>query len=291
MTRGIFVVGAGRSGTKFLMNVLNNSPAIHIAPEIHFFSWLIHAGFRKNLRHRAKPAGEEYPLNAIIDCLNSKDNFGTYWRRDVRFRDEEVRRRFGGESATEQNIYRYIIEHDLPEGRDPESYSLVGEKTPSNVFHLDKITRGFPDALVFHIFRNPIDVLQSEVNKESKPDYPLDKKNPFYPYGLALFVFFVWFYGALKALRFRRKYKNLYFISYELMVSDLPGTTRQLASVCGIEYEAGLHTVHRVDSSYNRSSDSGCWRAPGWVRGIYRVCLGPVIKAMDRHAINAGTGS
>ena len=76
----------------------------------------------------------------------------------------------------------------------------IGEKTPLNIFHIRRLFKWFPNAQILFIYRNPIDVLRSEVNKKNKPDYFLAKDNPLYPYGLVVFVFFEWLLAALIAL-------------------------------------------------------------------------------------------
>src|SRR3989344_1618223 len=188
----LFIVGAGRSGTKFLMNILNNSQFVHIAPEIHYFSSLIHNGFRKNIR-KSYGTSTEYGIDQVMKSLRRRDNFGTYWRRGNKFIEQEVMSWFCDRRMDEKSIYEYIIHHDYAHNApDKPHIKHLGEKTPSNIFHVGRILKWFPDATILFIYRNPIDVLKSEVNKGHKPDYPLSKSNPLYAYGLIAYVFTEW---------------------------------------------------------------------------------------------------
>jgi hypothetical protein len=288
MIRSVFIVGAGRSGTKFMMNVLNNSDSVHLAPEIHYFSWLFHAGFRKNLRKAYKRVNGEYDLNDVVSCILNGEHFGTYWRRDNGFSEAEIRKWFEGRKVSEENIYKFLIDHDAARNRAADQLLLRGEKGGSNVFHLKELFEWFPEARVIFMYRAPLDVLKSEVNKGSKPDYPLSKRNPLYAYGLVPMVFLIWALGALNALRYARRHPQIYFVSYEQMASALDEVARTLASACGIAYSEELCKVSRVDSSFGSSEGKAYWNPPAWVRGLYRLFLDPLRKQLDRKSVHRG---
>ena len=108
------------------------------------------------------------------------------------------------------------MEHDRDMYPSKREVAYLGEKTPSNVFHLHRLIEWFPQSVIFYIFRDPIAVLESEVNKRNKPGYPIKKSNPLYAYGLVGFVLVSWWLGARKALR-HRNYTGLVFVSYEIV--------------------------------------------------------------------------
>ncbi|MBW2058230.1 MAG: sulfotransferase [Deltaproteobacteria bacterium] len=281
-TRPIFVVGAGRSGTKFLMNILNNSPYIHIAPEIHYFSSLVHEGFLKNLRRRVKRAGK-FTLDELVCCLQGTGHFGTYWRRGIQFPAREIAEWFGQVEINERSIHRFIIEKDYMEnGGDKERVKYMGEKTPSNVFHLKRLFRWYPEATVLFIYRNPVDVLRSEVNKACKPDYPLPKGSLLYPYGLAVYVFCEWLAGAIIAVYYRLKRgDSLLIVSYEQLCCRTREITRRICGKIGVPYARGLCKVERIDSSYSRGTGRPHWHPPGWISLFYRISLAIPIRILD----------
>lgn len=287
MTNYLFIVGAGRSGTKFLMNILNNSEFVHLAPEIHFFSSLAHNGFRKNLR---KQFGNkhQYPVAEIIQCLQAGGHFGTYWRRHVSFINQDVQRRLSKEKIEEKDIYTFLVEHDYrrrANGRVDIKY--IGEKGGLNIFHIDELLMWYPDAIIFFMYRNPVSVLKSEVNKDLKPDYPLSKSNPLYPYGLAIYVFFLWLFAALAALFYRAKHReNIYLISYEYMADHLEEVIRAVTTVLNVPYSKDLCDVDREDSSFANNDPTHWWSPPTWIVIIYKVFLNPIKKMIDNRAFH-----
>ena len=288
MTRRLFVVGAGRSGTKFMMNVLNNSDQVHLAPEIHFFSSLIHKGFRRNVR-KLFGKRDRYDAKQVAQALLRERHFGTYWRRDNAFDEADILACFSSGGASLREIYAYIIDHDCRrETKDKQELVYVGEKTPANVFHLTELRRWFPDAQFVFMFRDPIEVLSSEVNKDLKPDYPISKDNPIYPYGLVAFVFWEWLIAALHVLRFRARHPGqVILVRHRQMVDDLPGTTRRVAERIGIPFEETLCEVRKVDSSFATGDKSTWWCPPGWIKGCYKLFLGPLDRMMLRRSVHA----
>lgn len=291
MIKGIFIVGAGRSGTKFMMNVLNNNSSIHLAPEIHFFSSLFHSGFRKNLRKKYKQIDGQYGLDDVVECILDGKHFGTYWRRENGITDAGIREWFKGRDVSEENIYKYLIEHDVSRYGDGKEVGITlrGEKGGSNIFHLNELLEWFPDASVIFMYRNPLDVLKSEVNKGSKPDYPLNKRNPLYAYGLVPAVFLIWALGAMNVLRYKRKYNNIHLVSYEQMVKRLDEVTRTITALCGVEYSERMCNVMKEDSSFNSGEVASYWNPPGWVMALYSILLNPLRKKLDSQSIHHDT--
>lgn len=287
MTKPLFIVGAGRSGTKFLMNILNNSPFVHLAPEIHFFSSLIHAGFRKNLR-KACGTKKQYGVGEILECLCRPDNFGTYWRRQNEFSERGLREWFQDKPTEDRNIYQFIIQHDyLRRVSGKPRLKYLGEKTPSNIFHVGEILGWFADATVLFIYRSPLDVLKSEVNKGHKPDYPLKKSNPLYAYGLVAYVFLEWLLAAVLALAHRHRCpNNVVFISYDFMNHDVQGVIRRVAGILDIPYAPEMCQVEKVDSSLSGDATDAVWTPPRWIAWMYGAFLSPIMMLLDRRAVH-----
>ncbi|MEW6331327.1 MAG: sulfotransferase [Pseudomonadota bacterium] len=290
MTTPLFVVGAGRSGTKFLMNILNNSEHVHLAPEIHYFSSLMHDGFRKNLRrkHGKKP---EYRIEEVVDCLRSGRNFGTYWRRKNEFPDPEIETWFRDRRVDDKGIYEYIVRHDsVASASGKRRLRYLGEKTPSNVFHIGTLLDWFPDAVLLFMYRNPVDVLKSEVNKGFKPDYPLSKSNPLYAHGLVVYVFAVWLLAAVIALFYKaRNRDSIHFISYDYMAGNVEDVAQRLAGKLDIPYLPSMCQVEKVDSSMAQAAPGNLWTPPSWIAWLYRITLFPLMAKLDRRSLHHET--
>ena len=84
----VFVVGVGRSGTKFLVDVLSAHPELHISTETHFLSSALHNGFIK----AAKKVGDlnnDANLEIMVDKMFNKQIFGAFWKRGI-LKDKEA---------------------------------------------------------------------------------------------------------------------------------------------------------------------------------------------------------
>jgi len=284
----LFVCGAGRSGTTFLWKILNNSPSVNLATEIHYFSALYHNGFLYNYKKMKRKTGK-VSLDNLIHCLTKTNHFGMYWEKNQSFTTQEIRNYFSTENVDEKNIYNFLMERDLSKsGKSKKDIKYIGEKTPLNIFHVKQMLEWFPDALVLFIYRNPIDVLRSEVNKKMKPDYFIAKGNPFYPYGLVAFVFLEWFLAALIALYNHTVHKkNVLVVSYEQLSAHQKGSLLKICSAIDIDYTESLCVFKKIASSYQDGNAGMYWYPPKFVSLIYRFFLGPLFRRLDRKALNA----
>jgi len=273
----LFVCGAGRSGTTFLWKILNNSPSVNLATEIHYFSALYHNGFLYNYKKMKRKIGS-VSLDNLIHCLTKINHFGMYWEKSQPFTVKEIRSYFSTENVDEKNIYKFLMERDLSKsGKPKKDIKYIGEKT-----------KWFPNALVLFIYRKPIDVLRSEVNKKMKPDYFIAKGNPFYPYGLVVFVFFEWLLAALIALYNHTVHKkNVLVVSYEQLSVHQRETLLEICSALDIDYSENLCVFKKIASSYQGGKDASYWYPPKFVSLIYRFFLGPLFRRLDRKALNA----
>lgn len=284
----LFICGAGRSGTTFLWKILNKSPSVNLATEIHYFSSLYHNGFLRNfkkLRHKTN----RVKLDNVIDCITRGNHFGMYWEKNRYFPQQEIRNYFINRSLNDKTIYEYLIQHDLlASGKNHTRIKYVGEKTPLNIFHTKRLFKWFPDATMLFIFRNPIDVLRSEVNKKNKPAYPLRKGNLFYSCGLMIFVFFEWLLVAVIALYNKAIHKKKFIvISYEYLTSRQESTVYGICSAIGIEYSLDLCEFKKIGSSYSASGEKSYWYPAKWIVLLYTVFLNPVRRILNRVSLNA----
>ena len=278
----LFIVGAGRSGTTFLWRILNNSPQVHLATEIHYFSSLYHNGFLKNFK-KLKQKIQKPMIDDVSHCLQNGNHFGDYWQRNPYFSAQEIKEHFSNRSLNEKNIYNYLFEHDIRvKGKNKNLIKYIGEKTPLNIFHLRQLYKWYPDAFILFIYRNPIDVMMSAANKAHRPDY-LKRNNLLCHYGIVLFVFFEWLGSALIALfiKFVRKEKFM-IISYEQLVSHRQSTVKKITSVLNIEYSEDLCEVKKIGSSFSAGQKSSYWYPPKWIVLFYSLFLLPIYKMLNK---------
>lgn len=130
-------------------------------------------------------------------------------------------------------------------------------------------------------------MLKSEVNKRNKPDYPLNKENTLYVYGLVVFVFFEWLLAAVIAFCNKAMHKDKFIIiSYEFLTSRQELTVYRICSAIGIEYSAGFCEFKKMDSSYSTVGKKPHWYPPKWIVLLYTLFLSPLGCLLNRVSIN-----
>ena len=246
----VFIVGLGRSGTKFLQNVLTANPDVHLSAETHFFSELFHKGFIRTAKSIGDMKKDEN-VREIVDRMFNKKIHGTMWRTSKLKNRERILERFLESDRSFKSFFEIILDED----RLQQQKIIGGEKTPSHLFHVKTLMEWFPNAKVIQILRNPKDVLASEVTKKIKPDYPLKKKNFFYNLGLFVSVTFSW----NKAVQLDKKYKadypnNYYLVKYEDLLKDHRATVQKVCSFLNIDFREDMLNPPIVDTSFTDSN-------------------------------------
>jgi hypothetical protein len=281
----LFITGAGRSGTSFLMKVMTRSPEVHVATEIHFFSALFHDGLWKNFRRAAgrRRAAVAWSPERLAGFLNSGRHFGIFWDKADPFTPAEVADGLGGAPVGPKALYAFLLRRDQRRNAPGKWVRYIGEKTPLNIFHSSRLFQWFPEARILYIYRNPVDVLRSEVNKDEKPDYPVDRRHPVYAWGLIGFVFLEWGLAGILALWQRRRRPGRFLvISYEALTARPAEVTRAVADRLGIGFSEEMVRVRRFASSYAGKRRSEAWRPPRWVEAAYHFFLGPIRRKLDQ---------
>jgi hypothetical protein len=161
----IFIVGAPRSGTTLIAQILSNHQNIFIFNESLIYDFII----AQNLASADfKIAAGQLPAfiasrvkSRIGDSSINPDNFG------CRFTPDEA-------LEISAKLYHYVDDMEFSH----RSYSSLfagcmkiiasckgrgrwGDKTPNHVFYLDRIAKDFPDSKIIHIVRDPRSFLRS----------------------------------------------------------------------------------------------------------------------------------
>lgn len=139
----IMIVGAPRSGTTLLQQVLSGHPDVHTLPETHYFQFMLRADFRRLLdrmivrKSRFDAFATFVTSNSILDIpANRYSSWNT--RRVVDFFVDMMDRcaRVAGRSGW-------------------------AEKTPGHLFYIDEIERYRGDLKFVHVLRRPEEVVAS----------------------------------------------------------------------------------------------------------------------------------
>jgi hypothetical protein len=151
----VFIVGAPRSGTTLLRNILNRHPALAVCRETQFYHYVYARrrafGDLSNLRNRRRLV-EEYLSLQRIQGLGM----------DVSL----LAQRMLHEAATYRAMFHCMLEfHAESQGK-----TRSGEKTPHHALFTETLCEWFPGAVILHLVRDPRDVVASLRGMHWAPD-------------------------------------------------------------------------------------------------------------------------
>lgn len=135
-----FIVGAPRSGTTLLRDLLRQHPDLECPEETSFYRWTDPFATRGYTR--------TYQKNDIVCQHRKTDGFSDeeFWEI---YEKAETRRQF-------QDAYmeRFLQKRGNPDGR-------WFEKTPQHTAGLLRLLRDYPHAKIVHLYRSPLNVVAS----------------------------------------------------------------------------------------------------------------------------------
>jgi hypothetical protein len=166
----IFIVGASRSGTTLMRQLLERSERIAIARENHYLGHVRQSeGARYYFRTAADPASDE-AIKRVVEMIYGGEFQRLSRRRDVSGfwtwlvdsvpRDEMERRLLAAERSERGMFAAFLRAY-----ADSEGKPILGEKTPAHVAHVDTLLEWFPDARVVHMIRDPRAVYVSDLRR------------------------------------------------------------------------------------------------------------------------------
>jgi hypothetical protein len=248
----VFIVGVGRSGTKFLQSILSGHPELHISTETHFFSKALHNGFIKVV-DKIGSMKEDKNVRTLVDAMfTRKKIFGPFWKNQILKNKETVLERFLQSDRSYKSFYEIIIDED----KIQNNKSIGGEKTPSHLYHVDTLLKWFPQAKIIQIIRDPKKVLASEIHKGLKPDHPLKKGSTLYNLSLLIYVLINWNNSIKLDKKYKQKYpKNYTSVRYEDLLQDHENTIIKICDFLNLEFNANMLNPPVRGSSFSKNSD------------------------------------
>ncbi len=150
-----------------------------------------------------------------------------------------------------------LIEIFLYEKAYQQSATIPGSKFPLHIHYLNMLKKWFPGSKIIHLIRDPRAILSSEINKKSKPRFPISKKNrSIYNIGLTFYVI-IQYKWALKMHKRYSDDQNYLLCRFEDLVLDSRKTSKILCDFIGINFYDYMLDVKQVDSSYTDKFKKG----------------------------------
>ncbi|MBE9192481.1 sulfotransferase [Gloeocapsopsis crepidinum LEGE 06123] len=257
----IFIVGASRSGTTLMKQILNKHSDVHITlRETHYFDDL-----------RVKMAGREQQALNLEEIKLTEDYFLALTHKRY------------GEGIPEQGWMDRIELRTLAQklGCGTDSYfeafcqlsaqrdnkNIWGEKTPRHIFKLSEILTRYPNAKVICMVRHPGGVIASyrdwrNVAASSQKNRITNSYNP-------TIISLMWKAAFNAALQARDQFgtNRVYIQRFEDLIIDPESTLSALTSWLTLDYEPSILEIDLVNSSYSnkqRSSKVGFSMEPAY---------------------------
>jgi hypothetical protein len=139
-SKPFFMVGCVRSGTTFLRNVLRAHPHLASPEETHFYRW-------------AEPFGAPGYVSILQNNVVLKKH------RELDGISEAEFTEILGNSLSCRELYEQYMALYISRAK-PTALRWF-DKTPQNVYGVEKMIRDFPESKIIHIIRNPVDVISS----------------------------------------------------------------------------------------------------------------------------------
>lgn len=294
-TDHIFVVGASRSGTSWLGQILTQHSDIHICYETHFMNTLMHRGVLREIKKLGDLRRDEN-VTRLLDSLFSGKVFGTFWLQDKPWEElrdnlylqgahaldrESVERKILDSQRTPREIYQIIMD----EFAQVSGKGIGGDKTTSNVFHVDTLLEWYPGAKVIHIIRDPRAVLIS-MFKHQRIGFDLFRRFTFL-HRLELLVqcIVMWYLAIRKHCQYLKNddcRDRYYYFRYEDLYGNYNDELKRMFAFLDIECEPNLledpTLIPRTTTDYDskrRYENVDKWKGqiPNWMRVILEFAL------------------
>lgn len=239
----IFIIGFVRSGSTLLERVLDAHPAIVGTGEDSVFN-----GRLDQIRDaivKASLAGDMIELKEVVQEMADSvtDDMRERWKTI----DANTAKDEDPEAAAAH-----------PTTVEPERFA---DKMLTNYFNVGFIHMLFPNALILHVARNPMDVLWSAYKHEFPAgglDYTSDFKSVAHMYHMYREVIAHWD----EALPGR-----ITHVRYEDLVHDMPGMAKAIIGATGLEWNDSVLAFHKKKHAVNTLSTTQVRK------GIYKHSL------------------
>lgn len=203
----IFIVGAPRSGTSLLRNLLNRHPAIHLCDETYYFYYVYtRRRFFGNLQ------------NEVSRGLLVKRYLATYRMRRLGLNLDALAEVLMRDGVSYESFFAALMRfYALAQEKN-----RYGEKTPQHALFSEELCDWYPNCKLIHLVRDPRDVVAS------LQEMPWASNN-------ILANAKTWLSCNWSAARCRDR-NNYIVVHYEQLVGETETTLRRICTSIGEQY-------------------------------------------------------
>jgi hypothetical protein len=179
---------------------------------------------------------------------------GTYWKLLKAGRLPVERQQFVktilGSDRSDKAIFEIIMKIHT----HTSDNIILGDRTPSHLYHVKTLKKWFPNAKIIHTFRDPRAIIASQLKRllSRRADIFLHKQSaPVYTFMLVTYMTMSW----LRATKLHFQYKDLYPESYYLSkfenIIEYPkAAISELCEFLEFKFDPNMLNPPRVDSSF-----------------------------------------
>ncbi len=238
--RPIFIIGSERSGTTLVLAILACHPRIAV-PEVTWY----YPRFRPYIHTYGDLSKDEN-----FSVLANEMAYGLrvpFWRMSevnpatfgsqISVRAAEIERSFAGVFAA--MFERYAVH---------EKKSRWGEKTPGNVYYVDKILEDFPNAQFVYIYRDCRDASAEFIDSQFGPTNAFTAAE-------------MWRDGQQAVSKFRKSLSSeqWFNLKYEEFVRDPVNQLKTLCDFLNEDYDDALMEFHTTPVAQRRGKTKDNW--------------------------------
>ncbi|HTR35650.1 MAG TPA: sulfotransferase [Bryobacteraceae bacterium] len=249
----IFIVGAPRSGTTLLRQMLSRHPRIAICGETHFLTTVYNERTRRVFGDLRDEANRQRLIDAYLATRRAQ--------RGIRMDFSRLKERLLRDGDSLQSLFAAILKAYA----ESQGKQRWGEKTPQHARFTELLFEWYPDALLLHVVRDPRDVVASLLRRPAAANSAVLNAR-------------AWLRLNLAARRSQARPGYLE-VRYEALTAEPEEQLRKICRCAGEEYSSSMLSPEQQE--LERSSAMDRFRTPLSTDrlGTWRQDLSPIEAA------------
>jgi hypothetical protein len=252
----VFIVGVSRTGTTLLLQIFNKCPEMAVCRESFFlghqFRW---EGIRYLIRRRVGDLSDDTNVYKLIDFLYAgrfRRCTQGYWHWLRRRTDRKafLEKVLAARDRSDRTIFAIMMEihGDWQQQKRANAHDnlILGEKTPSHIYHVPTLLEWFPNSRIIHTFRDPRGIFASELRRRRAqptgfPYRQLHRTGPLFTLCILLQVTYAWLRAAKLHFRYERLYPDKYYLlRFEDLVTNPEKSTKMLCDFLAVDFQDAM---------------------------------------------------